>query len=118
MAEYQILQPFSQLGRPVFAPDSPDHWTEKSVAVGALLGLERRGWSKQEPWRTRGQEYFSGLKKPLSDGQEALLYFHPPVELGSNQGQCQITRVELPESAPAERSELISDLMLLVKATK
>ncbi|MBO2460018.1 DUF4132 domain-containing protein [Actinomadura violacea] len=55
-ADYEILQPFAQLGRPVhaFTPDEAagdrlDRVAGTVVGVGKVLGLERRGWARGVP---------------------------------------------------------------------
>ncbi|KAB2381924.1 DUF4132 domain-containing protein [Actinomadura montaniterrae] len=55
-ADYEILQPFPQLGRPVraftaeeAAGDRLDRVAGTVVGVGKVLGLERRGWERGTP---------------------------------------------------------------------
>ncbi|TDD79776.1 DUF4132 domain-containing protein [Actinomadura darangshiensis] len=55
-ADYEILQPFAQLGRPVHAftdreaaGDRLDRVTDAVVGVGKVLGLERHGWERGTP---------------------------------------------------------------------
>ncbi|MGF1428360.1 DUF4132 domain-containing protein [Kitasatospora sp. LaBMicrA B282] len=56
-ADYEILQPFRQLGRPVFElteEEKAGHRLTRfentgTVPTGRLLGLERRGWLRGEP---------------------------------------------------------------------
>jgi len=56
LADYEILQPFPQIGRPVFrlAPDERgarelSRWAGLRVPTGKLLGLEARGWKRGTP---------------------------------------------------------------------
>ena len=53
-ADYEILQPFEQLGRAVYRLDEATldgstlpEWHERKVSTGALLGLENRGWNRE-----------------------------------------------------------------------
>ncbi|ACU36940.1 DUF4132 domain-containing protein [Actinosynnema mirum] len=52
-ADYELLQPFPQLGRPVHAPEDADGAVkallEGEVETGRLLSLVRRGWERAEP---------------------------------------------------------------------
>ncbi len=55
-ADYEILQPFPQLGRPVFALTDEERaasrltrFEDVTVPTGRLLGMERRGWVRGEP---------------------------------------------------------------------
>ncbi|GAA2260159.1 hypothetical protein GCM10010402_14600 [Actinomadura luteofluorescens] len=55
-ADYEILQPFPQLGRPVHAftdeeraGNRLDRVVDIEVGVGKVLGLERRGWTRGTP---------------------------------------------------------------------
>ncbi|MCC3764338.1 DUF4132 domain-containing protein [Glycomyces sp. TRM65418] len=55
-ADYEILQPFPQLGRPVMAFMDEELRTGRltrfegiTVHVGRLLGMTNRGWSRSEP---------------------------------------------------------------------
>ncbi|MGW8389395.1 DUF4132 domain-containing protein [Pseudoduganella sp. HUAS MS19] len=53
-ADYEILQPFEQLGRATYRLDEPTldgstlpEWQDRKVSTGALLGLENRGWERE-----------------------------------------------------------------------
>jgi hypothetical protein len=55
-ADYEILQPFDQLGRPVMAFTEDERRTGRlkrfegvTVPVGKLLGLTNKGWSRAQP---------------------------------------------------------------------
>ncbi|WP_063042832.1 DUF4132 domain-containing protein [Nocardia pseudovaccinii] len=55
-ADYQILQPFAQLGREVYAPTAAEAGGSRlprfegvTVPVGRVLGLTRRGWDRGAP---------------------------------------------------------------------
>ncbi len=53
LGDYQLLQPFAQLGRPVFRPTPAEarsneltRFAEREVKSGSVLGLENRGWRR------------------------------------------------------------------------
>ncbi|WP_426336700.1 DUF4132 domain-containing protein [Pseudoduganella sp. R-31] len=53
-ADYDILQPFEQLGRATYRLDEATldgsilpEWRDRKVSTGALLGLENRGWERE-----------------------------------------------------------------------
>jgi predicted DNA-binding WGR domain protein len=55
-ADYEILQPFPQLGRPVYALTGEERAASRltrfegvTVSTGKVLGLERHGWAREEP---------------------------------------------------------------------
>ena len=55
-ADYEILQPFPQLGRPTFALTADEaalshleRFEGLKVATTSLIGLERRGWRREDP---------------------------------------------------------------------
>jgi hypothetical protein len=52
-ADYEILQPFEQLGRAIYRLDEATlegstlpEWCDRKISTGALLGLENRGWKR------------------------------------------------------------------------
>jgi hypothetical protein len=56
LADYEILQPFDQLGRPVFAFEPEDLATGRLtrfegtvVETGRILGMTKRGWDRADP---------------------------------------------------------------------
>jgi hypothetical protein len=55
-ADYEILQPFPQLGRPVYALTEEEQAASRlvrfeggTVPTGKVLGLERHGWAREAP---------------------------------------------------------------------
>ena len=65
-ADYEILQPFPQLGRPVFAPTEAEVGENRlarfegcTVPVGRLLGLTKRGWERGQPQDAGVERWFS-----------------------------------------------------------
>lgn len=75
-ADYAISQPFPQLQRELYrcrsdADFEPRQWIGRSVSVGALLGLEQRGWQ-----RTVGDGgAIDGLSKALPEQRSMVLHF-------------------------------------------
>ncbi|WP_430784048.1 DUF4132 domain-containing protein [Actinoplanes sp. G11-F43] len=49
LADYEILQPFPQLGRETYPPSDLDRVLRSEVPAGRLLGLERHGWRREAP---------------------------------------------------------------------
>ncbi|MDA1359934.1 DUF4132 domain-containing protein [Glycomyces luteolus] len=85
-ADYEILQPFPQLARPVFAFTEDDLATGRlerfegaTVEVGRLLGMTRRGWRRAEP-RTGGM--CPGLAFALPGGGFATVAVEPGIAVG------------------------------------
>ncbi|MGW9374741.1 DUF4132 domain-containing protein [Streptomyces xanthophaeus] len=65
-ADYEILQPFPQLGRPVFAVTGEEaggarltRFEGVKVPVGKLLGMQKRGWERGEPQDAGVERWFS-----------------------------------------------------------
>ncbi|RSN68896.1 DUF4132 domain-containing protein [Actinomadura sp. WAC 06369] len=65
-ADYEILQPFEQLARPVHALTDAERESGRlerfeglEVPFGTVLGLEKRGWERAEPGDGGSQEYMS-----------------------------------------------------------
>ncbi|MFC8094541.1 DUF4132 domain-containing protein [Streptomyces sp. NPDC057301] len=72
-ADYEILQPFRQLARPVlaFTPEEAKGWERtrfegRTVVTGKLLGLTKRGWQRME---VLDAGCFGGIYKVLGSGQ-------------------------------------------------
>ncbi|MEV7526280.1 DUF4132 domain-containing protein [Streptomyces sp. NPDC091371] len=64
-ADYEIVQPFPQLGRPVLAPTEEEaggarltRFEGVTVPVGKLLGLQKRGWERGEPQDAGVERWF------------------------------------------------------------
>lgn len=83
-ADYNILQPFPQLGRACYLPPDPEATSVSKVAglvvhAGKILSLSERGWAKGEVWDggVMGQ-----VEKPLGQGLKAVLPFEPGIYAG------------------------------------
>jgi hypothetical protein len=130
--DYEITQPFKQLGRETYAPTDEERRTGvierfkgKKVATGSMLGLIGQGWEKGE----EDGGYVWSLVKGLPDGWEAELSVDPGFHLGApaEQPAQTVTRIavrrqgfrrsgppaSLAELDPVLVSELIRDADLL-----
>ncbi|MBZ3902009.1 WGR and DUF4132 domain-containing protein [Streptomyces griseiscabiei] len=89
-ADYEILQPFPQLGRQVFeltAEEAAGWRLERfeglTVTTGRLVGLERRGWRRGQPLDNGIERWISKLLAPnryavlIPDDGIAVGYFDP-----------------------------------------
>ncbi|WP_084000299.1 DUF4132 domain-containing protein [Actinomadura kijaniata] len=86
LADYEIVQPFPQLGRPVHtltdaerASRTLDRFADATVPTHRILGLERRGWA-------RGEAQDAGIQgwilRPLPDGRSLVVHLDPGVSVG------------------------------------
>ncbi|MDX8035267.1 DUF4132 domain-containing protein [Lentzea sp. BCCO 10_0856] len=85
-ADYEILQPFPQLGRPVhaFAPGEDNvaqlrKYVGRTVPVGRILGLTKRGWVRGEP-QDNGCEAW--ITRPLPGGGALVASLDPGITVG------------------------------------
>ncbi|CAM3897752.1 DUF4132 domain-containing protein [Kibdelosporangium persicum] len=85
-ADYEILQPFPQLGRPVHEVDPERPFAELLeqfeglvVPVGKLLGLTKRGWVRGEP-QDAGIECW--ITRPLPSGGAVVVGLEPGIAVG------------------------------------
>jgi len=86
LADYQILQPFAQLGRQphILTEDERASLVLKRFAkiempAGRVLGLTRRGWRRGEPW---GDGYEMHIERPLPDGRVVIADIRPGIAVG------------------------------------
>ncbi|MFF4342477.1 DUF4132 domain-containing protein [Kitasatospora sp. NPDC001540] len=85
-ADYEILQPFPQLGRPVrrFTPEEAaanrlHRFEGRTVPVGRLLGLTKRGWERGEPQDAGVERWFS---KRLGEGCHLVIQLDEGIAVG------------------------------------
>ncbi|MCS7479465.1 WGR and DUF4132 domain-containing protein [Umezawaea endophytica] len=85
-ADYEILQPFRQLGRPVHRLEEDertavvlDRFKGLQVDVGRLLGLTKRGWSRGAPMDA-GFEH--EITRPLPGGGVVEVALSPGIAVG------------------------------------
>ena len=85
-ADYEILQPFPQLGREVHRLDEAER-TEKllrrhmgvTVPAGRLLSLERRGWRRGAPQDAGIQSW---LEREVPGGRAVVIDLDPGIAVG------------------------------------
>ncbi|QXJ20345.1 DUF4132 domain-containing protein [Actinomadura graeca] len=90
-ADYGILQPFPQLGRPVHALTDKERDGERlerfegaAVPFGAVAGLVRLGWERGAP---QGGGNETWISRPVPGGRHVVIGLHPGLsagELGAN----------------------------------
>ena len=85
-ADYEILQPFQQLGRPVLAltederdADALKRFEQVTVNVGKVLGLQKRGWVRAQPQDAGCEPWIS---KPVGDGRAVVVNLDPGIIVG------------------------------------
>ncbi|APU13623.1 MULTISPECIES: DUF4132 domain-containing protein [Actinoalloteichus] len=85
-ADYELLQPFPQLGRPVYRLDESEQagsrlerFTNAEVELGGLLSLTRRGWQRGAPMDA-GIEH--EITRPLPGGGDIVVTISPGITVG------------------------------------
>ncbi|MFC4070058.1 DUF4132 domain-containing protein [Actinoplanes subglobosus] len=85
-ADYEILQPFPQLGRPVFALTPEEAQTSHlrrfegvTVPTTKVLGLERRGWRREDPQDGGVQGY---IERVVAPGRTFSIELDPGIVVG------------------------------------
>ncbi|GGU45011.1 DUF4132 domain-containing protein [Lentzea flava] len=86
-ADYEILQPFPQLGRPThsFAAGEPrvpqlHKYLDLPVPVGKILGLTKRGWVRGTPLDAGVEEW---ITRPLPAGGALVATLDPGIAVGA-----------------------------------
>ncbi|MFC8722089.1 DUF4132 domain-containing protein [Kitasatospora sp. NPDC057198] len=133
LADYEVVQPFSQLSRPVAAlteQEAAGHrlhrFEGRTVPVWRLLGMARRGWQQVEPARSY-QGVAERLHRPLPDGRHLVLALDPGIRvqspggaveqrletvwLGPTSGPYPSGRHDLPERLGDLPAVLVSELL-------
>jgi hypothetical protein len=132
-ADYEILQPFKQLGRETYAltPDEQKQHTltrfeGQSVASGAIMGLQPRGWERGSP---QDGGMVCDYCRRSKDGLEVSFSISPGIFIGGGQmeprqdvGELWLmrhaegaapTRASFDSLDPIFISEVLRDLSLL-----
>ncbi|MEV4343826.1 DUF4132 domain-containing protein [Actinoplanes sp. NPDC049596] len=85
-ADYEILQPFAQLGRATFTLTEEEAQTSRlarfesiTVPTTKLLGLERRGWRREDPQDAGIQGRF---ELAVAAGVEVAVEIEPGIAIG------------------------------------
>ncbi|MFF5565950.1 DUF4132 domain-containing protein [Streptomyces sp. NPDC012623] len=137
-ADHEFRQPFPQLDRAVHrladdeaAGDRLERWENVTVPTAALLGLERRGWERDEPMFAGVQCWMSkrvakdrwvivipsdGFKIGAVDlsAEQSLLHIGLSVRPSAWDQPGEPARLAFAELDPVAVSELLSDLAELV----
>ena len=86
-ADYEILQPFRQLARPVYALTEQERETGHLarfegvvVPAGKVIGLERRGWRRAAPEDAGAQGW---IARELTPEYQAVIHLDPGVIVGA-----------------------------------
>ncbi|MEU5990495.1 DUF4132 domain-containing protein [Spirillospora sp. NPDC047418] len=86
-ADYEILQPFPQLGRPVHRLTEAEAASGRlarfegvTLPVGKVLGLTSRGWRRGEP-QDAGVECW--ISRPLPGGRNLVIELDPGIAVGA-----------------------------------
>jgi hypothetical protein len=85
-ADYEILQPFAQLGRPVYALTAQEceasrltRFEGAQVPVGKVLGLVNRGWQRAEPMDAGIENHIS---REVGENLYLLIALEPGIAVG------------------------------------
>ncbi len=86
-ADYEILQPFAQLGRPVHELTTTERaatelarFAGRKVPTMTLLGLERRGWRRGTPQDAGVQGW---IWRPTATGRAVVIDLDPGIPIGA-----------------------------------
>ncbi|MEV5408178.1 DUF4132 domain-containing protein [Thermopolyspora sp. NPDC052614] len=86
-ADYEIMQPFPQLGRAVHALDEKERASGRlerfeglKVPVGRVLGLERRGWERGTPQDAGVQGWIS---RQVAADRHVVIDLDPGIAIGA-----------------------------------
>ncbi|MQM28740.1 DUF4132 domain-containing protein [Glycomyces albidus] len=87
LEDYEILQPFDQLGRPVMAFTDDElatgrlkRFEDATVEVGRILGMSSRGWRRAAP---ESGGVIPGIARRLPDGRFVTVALDPGIWAGS-----------------------------------
>jgi predicted DNA-binding WGR domain protein len=85
-SDYEILQPFPQLGRPVHALTGEERalgelamFKDITVPTGKVLGLTNRGWQRGDP-QDGGVEMW--IERPVPSGHTVIVNLEPGIAVG------------------------------------
>jgi hypothetical protein len=86
-ADYEILQPFPQLGRPVYALTDEERagscltrFEGVTVTTGKVLGLERHGWTRETPQDAGIQ---GSISREAGEGRFIVIGLDPGIAVGA-----------------------------------
>lgn len=85
-ADYELLQPFAQIGRDTYALNSEERsaavlvrWDGATVPTGRVLGLANKGWRRGEP---QDGGWIGQFHRALADGRLLELHLDPGIVVG------------------------------------
>ncbi|NUW42548.1 DUF4132 domain-containing protein [Nonomuraea rhodomycinica] len=110
-ADYEILQPFPQLGRETYGRDETlleEIFTAK-IPTRAVLGLERRGWRRGTP-QDAGLQFW--IERDVPDGRTVTVGLEPGIAVGyvDFADEQTLTGIDLHGLHPITVSEILRDL--------
>jgi hypothetical protein len=86
-ADYEILQPFPQLGRPVYALTEEERKARRltrfegtTASTGKVIGLERHGWAREAPQDGGVQ---GTISREAGEGRFIVIDLDPGIAVGS-----------------------------------
>ncbi len=86
LADYEILQPFKQLGRETYvltpqekAVAKIDRYATKTIATGSVMGLVNRGWERGD---AQDGGWVGWFTKPVGDALEVQMELDPGTVVG------------------------------------
>ncbi|MBO4270987.1 DUF4132 domain-containing protein [Microbispora triticiradicis] len=110
-ADYEILQPFPQLGRETYGPDETllAEIMAARVPTGRVLGLERRGWRRGDPQDAGWQGW---IERDVPGGGTVTVGLDPGISIGYPEfaDEQTLMGVALDGLDPITVSEILRDL--------
>ncbi|MEV6984166.1 DUF4132 domain-containing protein [Sphaerisporangium sp. NPDC051017] len=110
-ADYEILQPFPQLGRETYGLDETllAEISAAKVPTGAVIGLERRGWRRGEPQDAGWQSW---IERDVPDGRTITIGLNPGIAIGYLEfaDEQTLEGIALDGLDPITVSEILRDL--------
>ncbi|MEV4298758.1 WGR and DUF4132 domain-containing protein [Microbispora rosea] len=117
-ADYEILQPFSQLGRETYDPDESllTEIRAAKIPTGKVIGLERRGWRRGDPQDAGWQGW---IERDVPGGGTITVGLEPGVAVGyiemEPEQTLHVSRQDFDGLDPITASEIIRDLRELIR---
>ncbi|KQV42928.1 DUF4132 domain-containing protein [Duganella sp. Root336D2] len=124
-ADYELLQPFAQLGRETYrleagelAAETLERWKGKVVATGRVLGLTSKGWRRGSSMDGGGVSF---LSKPVGGSSVIELMLDPGIIAGMTDdypeqaiGAITMREGSIASLDPVSASELVRDIESLL----
>ncbi|NUW36005.1 DUF4132 domain-containing protein [Nonomuraea sp. SMC257] len=115
-ADYEILQPFPQLGRETYHPDEAllAEIGAAKIPTRAVLGLERRGWRRGAPQDAGWQGW---IERDVPGGRTVSVGLDPGLAIGYPDFADEQTLVGIPVDGldPITVSEILRDLVEIAR---